>query len=217
MGGGRRPHRHHRHQLSGPPDAPVLVGVVQQDIPISNSAFARLQAFFLLAYALMYAVGGRLVDRLGTRVGYAIAAAAWSAACMLHAAATSFAGLAAARFLLGLGQGGGFPRLGQGGGRVVSSRERSMAVGWFNAGSSLGALVAPPMLAGLAALWGWRSAFVVAGAFGLVWAVVWAWWYAPATASRAVTEEERAYIVGEYPRPRRLLCPGGACCASRRS
>ncbi len=178
---------------------PVLIGVVQQEIPISNAAFARLQAFFLLAYALMYAVGGRLVDRLGTRTGYALAAAFWSAACMLHAAATSVATLAAARFLLGLGQGAGFPASAKAVAEWFPPRERSMAVGWFNAGSSLGALAAPPLLAALVALWGWRSAFVVTGAFGLVWAAVWAWRYAPAAVSPSVSAEERAYVLAAAP------------------
>jgi ACS family hexuronate transporter-like MFS transporter len=175
---------------------PVLIGVVQQEIPVSNAAFARLQAFFLLAYALMYAVGGRLVDRLGTRAGYAIAAACWSAACMLHAAAGSVAGLAAARFLLGLGQGGGFPASAKAVAEWFPSRERSTAVGWFNSGSALGALAAPPLLAGLVALWGWRTAFVAAGALGLAWAAAWAWRYTPAASSPSLSVEERAYILG---------------------
>jgi ACS family hexuronate transporter-like MFS transporter len=175
---------------------PVLIGVVNQEIPIGNAEFARLQAFFLLAYAFMYAAGGRLVDRVGTRAGYTIAAASWSLACMAHAAAYSVAGLAAARFLLGLGQGGGFPASAKAVAEWFPPRERSIAVGWFNAGSSLGALIAPPLLAGLAGAWGWRTAFVVAGAFGLVWAAFWAWRYVPAAASRAVSAEERAHILG---------------------
>src|SRR4051812_28406508 len=87
---------------------PVVVGEIRKEIPLSNQQFARLGSLFLFAYALMYAGGGRLMDRLGTRVGYAVMIVWWSAANCLTGTATSVLGLGTFRFLLGLGEGGGF-------------------------------------------------------------------------------------------------------------
>jgi ACS family hexuronate transporter-like MFS transporter len=164
---------------------PVVIGEIQKDIPISNLAFSRLQALFLLAYAVMYAGGGWLVDRAGTRVGYAAVAGLWSAACMLHAAAHSVLGLGAARFLLGLGEGGGFPASAKAVAEWFPARERSMAVGLFNTGSAVGAVIAPPLVAAIVLQWHWRAVFLITGAFGIAWALVWGWLYRPAAAGPA--------------------------------
>lgn len=173
---------------------PVVIGEIQKEIPVSNTAFSQLQALFLLAYAIMYAGGGWLVDRLGTRLGYAVVATVWSVACSLHAAANSVAGLGAARFLLGLGEGGGFPASAKATAEWFPIRERSMAVGLFNTGSAIGAVVAPPLIAAIVLHWQWRAVFVIAGSVGVLWAVVWGWLYTPAATSTFIDERERAYI-----------------------
>ena len=174
---------------------PVVVGEIQRDIPISNAAFSQLQALFLVAYAVMYAGGGRLVDRVGTRLGYACVAGFWSAACMLHATATSVLGLGTFRFMLGLGEGGGFPASAKAVSEWFPARERSLAIGLFNTGSALGAVVAPPLIAAIVFQWNWRAVFVASGAVGLIWAVVWAIAYSPASSSRFVGDAERAYLL----------------------
>lgn len=174
---------------------PVVIGEIQKEIPVSNSDFSTLQALFLFAYAVMYAGGGWLVDRVGTRVGYAVVAGTWSVACMLHGAAQSVVGLGGARFLLGLGEGGGFPASAKAVAEWFPARERSMAVGLFNTGSAVGAVIAPPLVAAIVLRWHWRAVFLVAGALGVAWAVVWAWRYAPAATSRAVGPAERKYLL----------------------
>jgi len=125
---------------------PVVVRVVQRDIPISDREYSALQSVFLLAYSLMYAGGGRMVDRLGTRTGYTIIIIWWSVANFLHGLATSVVSLGVFRFFLGLGEGGAFP----GSAKAVSEwfppAERSIAFGMFNTGSSIGAVVVPPAL-----------------------------------------------------------------------
>jgi ACS family hexuronate transporter-like MFS transporter len=161
---------------------PVVIAEIQKDIAISNSAFSTLQAMFLLSYAVMYAGGGWLVDRLGTRVGYALVAGLWSAACMAHAAAHTVFGLGAARFFLGLGEGGGFPASAKAVAEWFPARERSMAVGVFNTGSAVGAVLAPPLIAAVVLSWNWRAVFVLTGAAGLVWAALWGLLYRPAAA-----------------------------------
>ncbi len=174
---------------------PVVIGEIQRDIPISNTAFARLQALFLLAYALMYAGGGRFVDLVGTRTGYALLAGFWSLASAGHAAATSAGGLGTARFLLGLGEGGGFPASAKAVAEWFPPRERSMAMGLFNTGSSVGAVLAPPLVAGIALAFGWRAVFILTGGIGLVWAGVWWALYRPPATHRFVGAAEREYVL----------------------
>jgi ACS family hexuronate transporter-like MFS transporter len=184
---------------------PVVIGEIQRDIPISNVAFSELQALFLLAYAIMYAGGGWLVDRVGTRFGYALVAGVWSVACMLHAVSNSVLGLGTARFLLGLGEGGGFPASAKATAEWFPARERSMAVGLFNTGSAVGAVVAPPFIAVVVLHWHWRAVFVIAGAAGVLWALLWGWLYAPAATSTAIDDAERAYILGSKVEPARRV------------
>src|SRR5256885_9341391 len=88
---------------------PVAIKAISRDIPLTNAQFSALQSAFLFAYALMYAGGGKLVDTLGTRRGFMVIMLFWSIACASHGLATGFAMLAASRFLLGMGEGGGFP------------------------------------------------------------------------------------------------------------
>jgi ACS family hexuronate transporter-like MFS transporter len=152
---------------------PVAIKAIGADIPLSNEQFSILQSTFLFAYALMYAGGGKLVDLLGTKRGFSAVMVFWSLACASHALATGFAMLAASRFLLGVGEGGGFPAAT----RVVSewfpTNERATAMGIINAGTSLGAVAAPPLIAAVLGFTNWRWIFVLTGAFGLIWVV---WW-----------------------------------------
>lgn len=87
----------------------VAIAAIQRSIPISNEQFSYLQTGFLLSYAALYVIGGRLLDRLGTRLGFALIMLWWSMACTLHGFATTFAWLLVMRFLLGMGEGGAFP------------------------------------------------------------------------------------------------------------
>ncbi len=152
---------------------PVAVAAVQRDIPLTNTQFGALTSIFLLAYALMYAGGGALVDRLGTRRAFLAIMAFWSLACASHSLATGFVMLAASRFLLGAGEGGGFPAAT----KVVAERfpvaERSTAMGIVNAGTAVGGVVAPPAIAAILTVGSWRWVFLACAAAGLVWS---AWW-----------------------------------------
>src|SRR5215831_2781151 len=88
---------------------PVAIAAIQREIPVTNTQFSQLQAYFLIAYAIMYAAGGKLIDTLGTRAGFVWIMVWWSLACASHGFAASFMMLAASRLLLGAGEGGGFP------------------------------------------------------------------------------------------------------------
>lgn len=152
---------------------PVAIKSIQETIPVSNTQFSQLQAAFLLAYAVMYAGGGKLIDTLGTRKGFVVIMIFWSLACASHGLAVSFVTLAASRFLLGMGEGGGFPAATKAVAEWFPVRERSTAMGIINAGTSVGAVVAPPLIAFVIATLNWRWVFFISGAFGLAWAV---WW-----------------------------------------
>ncbi len=198
---------------------PVVISEVQKTIPVSDAAYSRLQFMFLLAYGLMYAVGGRLMDRLGTRAGYAVMIVWWSAACLLHGLVSSVAGLGMARFLLGLGEGGAFP----GSAKAVSEwfppKERSFAFGIFNTGSSVGAVIAPPLIAAIVLWLDWRAVFLVTGVAGFVWAVIWWRIYEVPGRHKLITEGERSYLNRNCPGPSRPAehSDGSICFVTARS
>ena len=157
---------------------PVAVKAIQQDIPLTNTQFGDLTSTFLLAYALMYAGGGVLVDRIGTRRGFLAIMIFWSIACASHGLAAGFGMLAASRFLLGIGEGGGFPAATKVIAEWFPVAERSTAMGIVNAGTAAGAVVAPPAIAAILAHGTWRWVFFACGGAGLAWAVWWAIVYA---------------------------------------
>lgn len=173
---------------------PVAISEIKKTIPVSDGQYGMINSFFLLAYGTMYAVGGRVLDILGTRAGYAIMIVWWSLANVLHGLVSSVMGLGIARFLLGIGEGGGFP----GSAKAVSEwfpvKERSFAFGIFNTGSSIGAVIAPPLIAFIIAVLNWRWAFFISGALGLVWVVVWLKIYSVPAKNKFITAEEKNYI-----------------------
>jgi ACS family hexuronate transporter-like MFS transporter len=152
---------------------PVAVNAIGKDIPLSNQQFSTLQSAFLFAYAFMYAGGGKLTDALGTRRGFTVIMIFWSLACASHALALNFAMLAVSRFLLGMGEGGGFPAATRAVAEWFPIDERSSAMGIINAGTAVGALIAPPLIAVILSFLSWRSIFVISGALGLLWTL---WW-----------------------------------------
>lgn len=174
---------------------PVVVGEIKKDIPLSDEQYGQLTSLFLLAYAIMYAGGGRIMDWLGTRTGYAVMIVWWSAANFFTGMVSSVFGLGLFRFLLGMGEGGGFPGSGKAVAEWFPPKERAMAFGIFNTGSALGAVIAPPLMAFIVHLLGWRWVFFITGAMGFVWAVIWLKFYQPPAKSRFISDEERAFIL----------------------
>lgn len=152
---------------------PVAVQSISRDIPLNNSQFSALQSAFLFSYALMYAGGGKLVDLLGTRRGFTVIMLFWSLACASHALAVSFMLLAASRLLLGMGEGGGFPAATRVVAEFFPMQERATAMGIINAGTAVGAVVAPPLIAVILSYTSWRWIFVITGIFGILWTLAW--------------------------------------------
>ena len=187
---------------------PVAIKSIQLEIPISNTQFSQLQAAFLTAYALMYAGGGKLVDVLGTRMGFLLIMAWWSVACASHGLATGFGMLAMSRFLLGMGEGGGFPAATKAVAEWFPAGERSTAMGIINAGTSAGAVVAPPLIAITLATLNWRWVFFLSGAAGLAWAIWWLWdYFPPANQPRPQTGPGMSWIgLFRFPQVWGLVC-----------
>ena len=185
---------------------PVAVSAIARDIPLSNQRFSALQSAFLLSYALMYIGGGKLVDALGTRIGFAVIMTFWSLANASHALATSFTMLMVSRFLLGMGEGGGFPAATRAVAEWFPAKERATAMGIINAGTAVGAVIAPPLIALVLNYSGWRWIFVVTGGLGLLW--TW-WWissyFSPANHPEPMVREQFASASeaqDSEPRPR---------------
>jgi ACS family hexuronate transporter-like MFS transporter len=142
---------------------------------------------------------GRFTDRVGTRIGYAVALGVWSLAAAGHALARSAFGFGVARFLLGLGEAGNFPAAVKTTAEWFPRRERALATGVFNAGSNVGAVVAPLVVPWLALRYGWQAAFMVTGILGLVWVA--AWWplYGHPEEVAWVSPREREWIMSDPP------------------
>ncbi len=154
---------------------PVAISAIQHNIPISNQQYSYLQTAFLLSYAALYAIGGRLLDRLGTRRGFMLIMLWWSVACALHGFATGFTLLVVSRFLLGMGEGGAFPAAARVVSEWIEPADRSTAMGIINAGTAVGSVLAPPLIGLVLLTIGWRAVFLFAGGLGLAWVI---WWLA---------------------------------------
>ncbi len=170
---------------------PVAVKVITKSIPLSNEQFSELQSAFLFSYAFMYAGGGKLADFLGTRVGFAVIMVFWSLACASHALAANFAMLAGSRFLLGMGEGGGFPAASRAVAEWFSIKERATAMGIINAGTAVGAVIAPPLIALIVSYLSWRWVFLFTGALGLAWTIWWTLSYFPPDEQTKLSAPER--------------------------
>ena len=173
---------------------PVAIAAIQRDIPISNTQFSELQAAFLIAYALMYVGGGKLIDELGTRTGFLVVMIWWSLACASHGLAIGLSMLFVSRFMLGLGEGGGFPAATKAVAEWFPVRERSTAMGIMNAGTAVGAVIAPPAIAVVLGALNWRWVFFFSGAVGLLWVGWWIKDYFPPERHPRLTAEERSSI-----------------------
>ncbi len=166
---------------------PVAVVEIQRHIPVSDRQYSVLQMLFLLAYSAMYAGGGKIVDWLGTRKGYTILILFWSAAAGLHGLVSTVFGFGVARFLLGLGEGGGFPSSSKAISEWFPPEDRALAFGIVNTGSCLGAVVAPPLIAMIVFMLNWRWIFFLTGASGLLWALVWWLFYRTPAETRPIS------------------------------
>jgi len=151
----------------------VLKPTLQHEFGWTEITYGDIVFWFQAAYALGFLVFGRVMDRLGVRLGYALAMILWTAAHIAHSMARSAVSFMAVRFLLGIGESGNFPA----GLKAVADwfpkRERTLAIGIFNAGSNIGAILTPIIVPAITLALGWRTAFVLTGLLSLIWLPVW--------------------------------------------
>ena len=179
----------------------VLAPFLQDEIGWSEIQFGYIVMAFQGAYAIGLLCAGALIDRFGTRIGYALAISVWSLAAMGHALAASVAGFVVARFMLGLGEAGNFPAAIKTVAEWFPRRERAFAVGIFNAGSNIGAIVAPLMVPIVAAAWGWQAAFLCTGVLSAAWLVTWLVFYRTPDQHPKLSAAELAHIRSDPPEP----------------
>ncbi len=151
----------------------ILAPVLRDKFQLTVEQYSHVVTAFMISYTVMYTVSGRLVDRFGERIGMAGSILWWSVATMLTALAQGFWSLAAVRFCLGMGEPGNYPAALRAVTRWFPKEERGLPVALFSSGGAVGNLIAPPLIAGVTLLFGWRAAFLLPGALGLVWLAVW--------------------------------------------
>ena len=172
----------------------VLKTTLQHDLHWNEIDYGNMVTVFQGAYALGLLLVGRLIDRLGTRIGYALAMACWSLASMAQGMMSSLAGFGAARFALGFGEAGVFPASLKATAEWFPKKERALATGIFNAGSNLGAILTPLLVPWITVHWGWRWAFFSIGAVGFLWLALWLLIYRKPEDHPSCSAAELAYI-----------------------
>ena len=179
----------------------ILAPELQSSLHWTNADYANVVAAFKIAYAIGLVSMGDILDRVGTRRGYAVGLSAWSIAGMAHAFAGSVFGFAAARAALGFSEASNFPAAVKTVAEWFPKRERALATGIFNSGSNVGAILAPLMVPIIAVKWGWQAAFIVTGALGFIWLGFWYAIYRPPDEHKTLSAQERAYIQSDGPEP----------------
>jgi ACS family hexuronate transporter-like MFS transporter len=177
----------------------VLAPTLRDEIGWTDQEYGYISAAFTQAYAIGFIFAGWFIDKVGSRLGYSIYLTLWSIAAAAHALARSAFGFGLARFGLGLGESGNFPAAIKTVAEWFPKKERALATGIFNAGSNVGAVLAPLIVPWLALNWGWQSAFMVTGLVGLIWVLFWWPVYRKPAEHPKLSKTELAYIESDPP------------------
>lgn len=192
----------------------LLHPMLEEEFKWTNTDYANITAAFQFVYALSMLFAGRIIDKLGTKWGFALAIIVWSIAAIIHALAiplgervvvilswmgisglsVSVIGFTISRALLGIGESGNFPAAIKATAEYFPKKERSLATGIFNSGATVGAILAPLTVPWIALHWGWQNTFVVVGLIGFFWLILWFWLYEIPENQKRLTVEELAYI-----------------------
>jgi ACS family hexuronate transporter-like MFS transporter len=151
----------------------ITIIKIQKEFNLTDVQYGMINTSFLISYALMFTIGGRLTDRFGAKLGLAFSVAVWSIASGLHGLMETFYQLILFRFLLGVGEGGCFPAAAKTVNELFDKKDRGFANGVAIGGSAMGAVLAPPLTIWISNEMGWRWSFIIPGIIGVVWVVVW--------------------------------------------
>ena len=172
----------------------ILAPTLQAEFGWSEVQYADITSYWTTAYAIGFLFVGRFIDKVGVRLGFAVAVIVWSIAAAAHGMVHSVFGFALARFVLGLGESGNFPAAIKATAEWFPKHERAFSTGIFNAGSNVGAIITAIIVPWITLTWGWREAFVVTGVFGFVWLLFWWPTYTRPGESQKLSVSELAYI-----------------------
>lgn len=173
----------------------VLAPIITRELNLSNTEFAGVATWFLLAYTISQTLSGKLYDRIGTRLGFVVSITIWSLAAMAHAFARGVGSLSAFRFVLGLGEAGNWPGAAKAVAEWFPIRQRAFGMAIFNSGAAIGSVVAPPLIVWLQLRYGWQTTFLVTGSLGFIWLALWLVFYRTPDKHPWITPEERALIM----------------------
>lgn len=169
---------------------------ISDELGMTKNNYALILNVFMVAYAVGQSVSGRLFDKVGTRIGYVIAIAVWGVSSFMHAFARGILSFSFFRVTLGLGEAGNWPGAAKSNAEWFPIKERAVAQGIFNAGASLGSVIAPPLIAILWAAFGWKITFMIVGSFGIIWLIPWLIINKNGPGKHSwITKEEREYIL----------------------
>lgn len=175
-----------------------VIGLLKPTLEVefgwSEKDYANIVMAFTAAYALGLLVFGRIIDKIGTKMGFSISIIFWSIAACLHGVVKTTFGFGVARAALGLGESGNFPAAIKTVAEWFPKKERALATGIFNSGANIGAVFAPILVPTILALYGWQEAFIITGAIGFVWLIFWLYYYEIPNRHKKVTEAELAHI-----------------------
>jgi MFS transporter, ACS family, hexuronate transporter len=172
----------------------LLKDTLAKDFNWSEKDYSRIVMAFSTAYAIALLIFGRLIDQIGTRLGYAISVIIWSIAAMCHALATGTPGFAIARTALGFGEAGNFPAAVKAVAEWFPKKDRAFATGIFNSGTNIAAIAGPPLIAWIFSTYGWQKAFLWTGGLGFIWLIFWWRLYEIPSKQKRLTSEEYKYI-----------------------
>ena len=175
----------------------ILKPTLQQSIGLTEAGYGDVIAGFQVAYAVGLLAAGRLIDRLGSRIGYSVIMGLWSLAALGHALVSTVFGFGLARVLLGLGESGNFPAAVKTVADWFPKRERSLATGLFNSGATAGAILGPLTIPWITIHYGWHAAFLFTGLLGAPWIVWWFFYYRKPSDHPTLTGQELRHIYEE--------------------
>lgn len=172
----------------------LLKSTLSADMHWNDADYANIEIAFQFFYAFGMVGAGRVIDKLGTKAGYALTTGLWSVAAICHAFASSVLGFAAVRAFLGLTESGNFPSAIKTTAEWFPKKERALATGIFNSGSNVGAIIAPLTVPFIAVAWGWKWAFILTGLIGFIWLFFWLLLYKIPSKEKRLSKEEFEYI-----------------------
>ncbi|MCW0332474.1 MFS transporter [Pantoea ananatis] len=173
----------------------VAAPTLQTELHITTQQYSYIVAAYSACYTFMQPVAGYVLDLLGTKVGYAVFAVLWAIFCAATALAGSWGGLALARGAVGAAEAAMIPAGLKASSEWFPAKERSVAVGYFNVGSSIGAMIAPPLVVWAIVAHSWQMAFIIAGVLSMIWALCWLVFYKHPKQQKKLSDEERHYII----------------------